>query len=112
VAVGGSILIIIWHLLSDRTGRFHDLGLASYGHPAARLPDRRTHRHGLDLAPHSSAGCCRYWSSESRESSRSRSSGVLTGIPLERAVSEGALANPKAVHEVVALARGDARGAG
>jgi acetoacetyl-CoA synthetase len=30
---------------------------------------------------------------------------VLTGTPLERAVSEGALANPKAIHEVVALAR-------
>jgi acetoacetyl-CoA synthetase len=29
---------------------------------------------------------------------------VLTGTPLERAVSEGALANPKAIHEVVALA--------
>jgi acetoacetyl-CoA synthetase len=32
---------------------------------------------------------------------------VLTGTPLERAVSEGALANPKAIHEVVALARDD-----
>jgi acetoacetyl-CoA synthetase len=32
---------------------------------------------------------------------------VLAGVPLERAVSEGALANPKAIHEVVALARGD-----
>jgi acetoacetyl-CoA synthetase len=30
---------------------------------------------------------------------------VLTGTPLDEAVSEGALANPKAVHEVVALAR-------
>jgi acetoacetyl-CoA synthetase len=30
---------------------------------------------------------------------------VLGGTPLERAVSEGALANPKAIHEVVALAR-------
>jgi acetoacetyl-CoA synthetase len=30
---------------------------------------------------------------------------VLTGTPLDRAVSEGALANPKAIHEVVALAR-------
>jgi acetoacetyl-CoA synthetase len=33
---------------------------------------------------------------------------VLAGTPVERAVSEGALANPKAIHEVVALAR-DAR---
>jgi acetoacetyl-CoA synthetase len=32
---------------------------------------------------------------------------VLAGVPLERAVSEGALANPAAVHEVVALARRD-----
>ena len=32
---------------------------------------------------------------------------VLTGVPLEEAVSEGALANPRAVHEVVALARAD-----
>jgi acetoacetyl-CoA synthetase len=30
---------------------------------------------------------------------------VLTGTPLDKAVSEGALANPKAIHEVVALAR-------
>jgi acetoacetyl-CoA synthetase len=30
---------------------------------------------------------------------------VLTGTPLDRAVSEGALANPEAIHEVVALAR-------
>jgi acetoacetyl-CoA synthetase len=29
---------------------------------------------------------------------------VLTGTPLDEAVSEGALANPKAIHEVVALA--------
>jgi acetoacetyl-CoA synthetase len=32
---------------------------------------------------------------------------VLTGTPLDEAVSEGALANPEAVHEVVALARAD-----
>ena len=32
---------------------------------------------------------------------------VLTGVPLDQAVSEGALANPRAVHEVVALARAD-----
>jgi acetoacetyl-CoA synthetase len=30
---------------------------------------------------------------------------VLAGVPLDRAVSEGALANPDAVHQVVALAR-------
>ena len=31
---------------------------------------------------------------------------VLSGVPLEKAVSEGALANPDAIHQVVALARG------
>ena len=31
---------------------------------------------------------------------------VLAGVPLEQAVSEGALANPDAIHQVVALARG------
>jgi len=30
---------------------------------------------------------------------------VLSGVPLEQAVSEGALANPDAIHQVVALAR-------
>jgi acetoacetyl-CoA synthetase len=30
---------------------------------------------------------------------------VLAGVPLDRAVSEGALANPDAIHQVVALAR-------
>ena len=32
---------------------------------------------------------------------------ILTGVPLERAVSEGALANPDAIHAVVALATKD-----
>jgi transposase len=30
VAVGRSILIIVWHLLSDPTARFHDLGPGFY----------------------------------------------------------------------------------
>jgi len=34
---------------------------------------------------------------------------VLAGVPVERAVSEGALANPDAVHAVVALATGQRR---
>ncbi len=34
---------------------------------------------------------------------------ILTGVPLERAVSEGALANPDAVHAVVALATKEQR---
>jgi acetoacetyl-CoA synthetase len=34
---------------------------------------------------------------------------VLAGVPLEKAVSEGAMANPDAIHAVVALAEGRAR---
>ena len=30
VAVGRSILIIVWHLLADPTARFHDLGAGFY----------------------------------------------------------------------------------
>jgi hypothetical protein len=30
---------------------------------------------------------------------------VLAGVPLDQAVSEGALANPDTIHQVVALAR-------
>jgi transposase len=30
VAVGRSILVIVWHLLSDPTARFHDLGAGFY----------------------------------------------------------------------------------
>ena len=30
VAVGHSILVIVWHLLSDPTVRFHDLGAGFY----------------------------------------------------------------------------------
>jgi hypothetical protein len=33
VAVGRSILIIIWHLLADPTARFHDLGAGLLRHP-------------------------------------------------------------------------------
>src|SRR5262249_8169575 len=43
VAIGRSILVIIWHLLSDPDARFHDLGP---GHYASRIdPDRRRHNH-------------------------------------------------------------------
>jgi hypothetical protein len=34
---------------------------------------------------------------------------VLSGVPMEKAVSEGALANPEAIRAVVALARDQAR---
>jgi transposase len=33
VAVGRSILVIVWHLLSDPTLRFHDLGAGLLRHP-------------------------------------------------------------------------------
>ena len=48
VAVGRSILVIVWHLLSDPGARFHDLGSGFY---AARIdPERRklTHLHQLE----------------------------------------------------------------
>ena len=55
VATGRSILVIVWHLLSDPTAHFHDLGPGFYAtridpdrrkaqlHPPARSP--RLHRH-------------------------------------------------------------------
>jgi len=47
VAIGRSILVIIWHLLSDPDARFHDLGP---GHYASRIdPDRRRHNHVRQL---------------------------------------------------------------
>ena len=43
VAIGRSILVIIWHLLSDPDARFYDLGPDFY---ATRVdPDRRKHNH-------------------------------------------------------------------
>jgi transposase len=42
VAVGRSILVIVWHLLSDDQARFHDLGPDFYGN---RLGPERTKRH-------------------------------------------------------------------
>ena len=43
VAIGRSILVIAWHLLSDPSARFHDLGP---GHYAARIdPERRKRNH-------------------------------------------------------------------
>ena len=47
VAVGRSILVIIWHLLSDPDARFHDLGSGFY---AARTdPERRRRNHSRQL---------------------------------------------------------------
>jgi transposase len=48
VAVGRSILVIIWHLLSDPQARYHDLG--SDFHDKQINPERkkRTHVHQLE----------------------------------------------------------------
>jgi transposase len=43
VAVGRSILVIIWHLLSDPEARFHDLGPDFYDTRVG--PDRKKHNH-------------------------------------------------------------------
>jgi hypothetical protein len=81
VAVGRSILVIVWHLLADPTVRFHDLGAGFYdtrvnperdqaqprpsarsarlqGHPGTRRLSRRASTH-QDPAPLRCAGCCR-----------------------------------------------------
>ena len=43
VAVGRSLLVIIWHLLSDPDARFHDLGSGFY---STRVePERRRRNH-------------------------------------------------------------------
>jgi hypothetical protein len=47
VAIGRSILVIIWHLLSDPDARFHDLGAGFY---TSRIdPDRRRRNHVRQL---------------------------------------------------------------
>ena len=47
VAIGRSILVIIWHLLSDPDARFHDPGSGFY---ANRIdPDRRRRNHVRQL---------------------------------------------------------------
>ncbi len=43
VAVGRSILVIIWHLLSNPEARFHDLGSDFYD--TCIGPDRKKHNH-------------------------------------------------------------------
>ncbi|MGI9000421.1 MAG: IS110 family transposase [Pseudonocardia sp.] len=47
VAVGRSILVIIWHLLSDPEARYHDLGSDFYDHRAG--PDRKKRSHVRQL---------------------------------------------------------------
>jgi hypothetical protein len=43
VAVGRSILVIVWHLLADPDTRFHDLGSDHYDHHVNTATKRRNH---------------------------------------------------------------------
>ena len=43
VAVGRSILVIVWHLLSDPEARFHDLGPDFYDNRTS--PERKKRNH-------------------------------------------------------------------
>ena len=47
VAIARSILVIVWHLLADRTARYHDLG-ASY-HTSRTDKNRKMHNHVRQL---------------------------------------------------------------
>jgi transposase len=48
VAVGRSILVIIWHLLADPDTRFHELGADHYGRHVNTLAKRRNHIRQLE----------------------------------------------------------------
>jgi transposase len=48
VAVGRSLLVIIWHLLADPDTRFHDLGADHYDRHANTLAKRRNHVRQLE----------------------------------------------------------------
>ena len=48
VAVGRSILVIVWHLLSDPETRFHDLGADHYDRRVSTTAKRRSHIRGLE----------------------------------------------------------------
>lgn len=48
VAVGRSILVIIWHLLSDPQARYHDLGSNFYDNRIAPDRKKRNHVHQLE----------------------------------------------------------------
>ena len=48
VAVGRSILIIVWHLLSDPTARFHDLGPGFYDTRSNAERSKRNHVRQLE----------------------------------------------------------------
>jgi len=48
VAVGRSILVIVWHLLADPTARFHDLGAGFYHTRSNPERAKRNHVHQLE----------------------------------------------------------------
>jgi transposase len=48
VAVGRSLLVIIWHLLADPTARFHELGADHYDRHVNTTTKRRNHIHQLE----------------------------------------------------------------
>lgn len=48
VAVGRSLLVIIWHLLSDPETRFNDLGIDHYDRHVSTTTKRRNHVRGLE----------------------------------------------------------------
>ncbi|MBB2891745.1 transposase [Flexivirga oryzae] len=47
VAVGRSLLVIIWHLFSDPETRFNDLGIDHYDRHVSTTTKRRNHVRGL-----------------------------------------------------------------
>jgi transposase len=49
VAVGRSILVIVWHLLSDPTARFQDLGTGFYDTPINAERVKRNHIRQLEV---------------------------------------------------------------
>ena len=49
MAVGRSILVIVWHLLSDPHARFHDLGPDFYDNRTG--PDRKKRNHSDNSRP-------------------------------------------------------------
>ena len=48
VAVGRSILVIVWHLLADPTARFHDLGAGFYDSRVNAERAKRNHVRQLE----------------------------------------------------------------
>ena len=48
VAIARSILVIVWHLLADRTARYHDLGPAYYASRTDKDRKMRTHVRQLE----------------------------------------------------------------